>query len=415
MPFSSHIKLIGIFSLLSICVLSFAVLSFLKFTGHSPDPTTRLAIPAKTASVTLPAKCGGWSIIPNAHPNPGMTELFLGVAAVSANDVWAVGNYLSSSGGTLGLIEHWNGKAWSVISHPNLGPNNASEHFKAVAASSTHDVWAVGDYTYKGAIQRTLAEHWNGSSWSIVTSPNTGSNWNDFSAITAISPHDVWAVGTFSSGSEPLQTLTEHWDGATWSVVASPNASSSDNNLLGVAAASMNDIWAVGRYFSLPDSSTQPLIEHWNGTAWSIVANPSPGSTSFASYEAITAVSPQDVWAIGSYQNKNNNTIFKTLIEHWDGTTWKIVASPDVQTNSDYLIGVTAISPTNAWTVGATEAEGSQKVLIEHWDGAKWSIVPGANSLNTSSILRAVAQVPGTSYVWTVGLVNNSTFTEFYC
>ena len=414
MRFSSHSKLIGLFFLLVVCVLSFALFSFLKFAAHSPGPMTHLATPSKTVPVTLPSKCGRWSIIPDAHPGTGGPELFFGVAAVSPNDVWAVGNYTSNISSTVGLIEHWNGEAWSVLSHPNLGPDSTSEHFNAVEASSTHDVWAVGDYVYKGAIQRTLAEHWNGTTWSVVTSPNVGSNWNDLSAIMAISPKDVWAVGTFTSGTDPLHTLIEHWDGTTWSVVASPNAGSSVNNLLGVAAASPNDIWAVGRSFSLSRNKTQTLIEHWDGTKWSIVASPSPDNNTFATYEAITAVSPQDVWAVGWY-SYNNNTVSKTLVEHWDGTTWKIVRSPDVPTHSDFLLGITAISPGNVWAVGSTEATGSQKVLIERWDGTKWSIVPGANTPDTAEMLRAAARVPGTSSIWTVGLLSNSTFTEFYC
>lgn len=405
---SSPMKLLGILSLLIICLLGIALYSFLKFTADS----TTLVPPSKTAPITLPSKCGGWSIIPDAHPNPGGSELLLGVAAVSPNDVWAVGNYASPTFSTAGLIEHWNGKAWSVIAHPNLGPDSMSEHFKAVAGSSTHDVWAVGDYLYKGAVQRALAEHWDGSTWNVVAAPNVGSNWNDLNALTVISPNDVWAVGTFNNGTDPLQTLIEHWDGARWNVAASPNAGSSDNNLLSVSAASPNDVWAVGRYSSSSRPVTLTLIEHWDGARWSLVT--SPNFDTGATYTAIAALSPQDVWAVGWYSSKNN-TVSKGLIEHWDGTSWKIVPAPDVSTNSNYLLGITAVSPGNAWAVGSTESTGSQKVLIEHWDGTRWSIVPGANSLNTSESLQAAAHVPGTSYVWSVGLVSNSTFTEFYC
>ena len=89
----------------------------------------------------------------------------------------------------------------------------------------------------------------------------------------ALAPNNVWAVGettgvngSFGTG----QTLIEHWDGTSWSVVTSPNAGggspSAANELLRVAAISANDIWAVGRFLDPNTNVYRTLTEHWDGT-----------------------------------------------------------------------------------------------------------------------------------------------------
>src|SRR5215472_9366368 len=56
--------------------------------------------------------------------------------------------------------------------------------------------------------------------WSGTPAVNPGASGNVLAAATVLSPCDAWAVGWGSSG--PVnQTLIEHWDGASWTVVAS--------------------------------------------------------------------------------------------------------------------------------------------------------------------------------------------------
>src|SRR5205814_6091515 len=104
--------------------------------------------------------------------------------------------------------------------------------------------------------------------WRTVLSPN-GGNYNELNAIGVVAANDIWAVGTYSPNSG-VQTLIEHWNGKSWSIVPSPSPNVS--NLYGIAVVAANDIWAVG------DLVSDPLIEHWNGTQWSIVPSPSPGA-----------------------------------------------------------------------------------------------------------------------------------------
>jgi len=106
----------------------------------------------------------------------------------------------------------------------------------------------------------------------VVKSPNVGSNFNQLLGVAAVSASNIWAVGSYYAGSAKAdQTLIEHWNGTSWSVVKSPNVGSSRNYLRGVAAVSANNIWAVGFGHPSRTSADQTLIEHWNGTSWSVV------------------------------------------------------------------------------------------------------------------------------------------------
>jgi hypothetical protein len=206
-------------------------------------------------------------------------------------------------------------------------------------------------------------------------------------AVTAISANNVWAVG-FSGG----HNLIEHFDGTSWSIVSNPALRNSD--LFGVSGTSANDIWAVG----LASHAVEVL--HWNGTAWSAIATPNP--TYGSSLLSVTAVASNDVWAVG--QNGSG----QSLIEHWDGTSWSIVPSPSFGTGV-FLTGVAAVSANNIWAVGYTTdpTTGIEEAVTEHWDGTRWSIIPTPKSTQNQK-LSGVA-VDSLGDVVAVGSTGNST------
>src|SRR5207302_4939167 len=107
--------------------------------------------------------------------------------------------------------------------------------------------------------------------WAIVPSPNEGNYYNWLRAVAVIAPDDIWAVGTYQNGA--WDTLVLHWNGNNWTRIASPNPGTGYNRLQGAAGSAADDVWAVG-YFSSTTGSYQPLIEHWDGTQWSIVPAP---------------------------------------------------------------------------------------------------------------------------------------------
>jgi hypothetical protein len=401
-------------------------------------------------NVSSGTDCGlAWREVASSNtPGETISEL-LGVAAVSANDVWSVGiTYLSGPRVTRPLIEHWDGSAWSIVPSPDLPSGSPNSNLYGVSAASANDVWAVGSYYTAGyASGKTLIEHWNGTTWSIIPSPNvTGPNVNPNQAlqgITAVSANNAWAVGYYAVVETDVtgiprstaQTMVQHWDGATWSIVPSPNPNRTGTQgsyLLAIAAASANDVWAVGRYdaaigVNYDTPIFQTLIEHWDGSAWSVVSSPTPpGQIDYNHLLAVSAASANDVWAVGisGIYTAGFGSIAQTLIEHWNGSAWSIVLSPNPGIPSlgqgNWLYGVSAASANDAWAVGltATATANGQQTLIEHWDGSAWSVVPNPNP----SARDALIGVAGVSAhdVWTTGAwspidgSSTNTLTERY-
>jgi hypothetical protein len=201
----------------------------------------------------------------------------------------------------------------------------------------------VGSYYYNGSPTQTLIEHWNGKKWKIIKSPNPGS-YNDLYGVAAISEDNVWAVGDYQGSSGDL-SLIEHWDGHNWSVVANPGGTvlSSITTVPG-----SDELWAVGPH--LGSFGVPPLIEHWDGHNWSIVPSPSPGA-GFNALPSVAALATNNVWAGGYYSN--GEVPILAVIEHWDGTSWSVVPSPNPSSAADYLTAVTRVPHTSQlWAVG---------------------------------------------------------------
>ena len=247
----------------------------------------------------------GWVVFPS--PNSGQTNYLTGVTAVSSSDAWTVGYAYDSSSNQINIVQHWDGTQWSTIPSPNPGTaqqcggaSYAGNELASVAAISSGDVWSVGSLCGPGTA-RTLAIHWDGNGWSVVTSPNHAPlDDSELLSVSARSSDDVWAVGDYQVAFQyQWETLIEHWDGSAWSIVPSPNPNGSQStHLTGVAATASNDVWAVGH----SDDGAKPLTEHYDGQTWSIVPVPYPARGSFNGLYGVTAISANDIWAVG-YQN----------------------------------------------------------------------------------------------------------------
>jgi S-layer family protein len=298
-----------------------------------------------------------WNNVPS--PNPGSDSednLLYGVAAVSPNDVWAVGTHTDNSADTTPLILHWDGSQWNEVPGPVIaGKNTRLEDVEAISAD---DVWAVGSWTNMSGGAGTLTLHWDGTNWSQVSSPSTG-EFSGLNAVSGTSSTDVWAAGTaFTSGG--FQALTLHWNGQAWSMVNTPNIFN-DSSLNGIEAIAPNDAWAVG-YYSNDGFDYFTLTLHWDGTAWSQASSPN-GSDVDNTLTSVSAASPSDVWAVGYYFNQDINRN-ETIILRWNGSAWARVANPNTQTDLNYLQGVAVVWSDDVWAVGSY---GNGNTLVERY------------------------------------------------
>ena len=193
----------------------------------------------------------------------------------------------------------------------------------------------------------------------------------------------------------------------TWRTVASPNQGSDDNSLASVDAVSATDAWAVGN--SLSGDTRSTLIEHFDGTRWSIVPSPN-GDQPINWLTSVSAVAANDIWAVG-FTNDGNGFESQsfTLILHYDGSSWKVVPSPNPIPDpnpggydvSNELWGIKAVASNDVWAVGHTFTVTLEQTLALHWDGAQWTNVPTPHPSRYSR-LRSV-DASASNDVWAVG------------
>ena len=178
-------------------------------------------------------------------------------------------------------------------------PGTTATHLEGVAALSASNAWATGYTTDSPNEQHgtSLIEHWNGSTWTREKSQNSGKSWNQLNGLSALGANSIWAVGAYFGDGKAYHPLVEYYDGTRWST-QSTDRLKGDSFLLDVSARSASDVWAAGYWDRAQGAALQTLIEHWNGTRWSIVPSPNVVSADNV-LSGIVALGASDAWAVG--------------------------------------------------------------------------------------------------------------------
>jgi hypothetical protein len=332
------------------------------------------------------AQACSWRTVPSPSVSGVITNFLFSVAPVASNDVWAVGsNLLHGATGYQTLTEHWDGTQWKIIPSPNQG---SSTRLTSVAAASKNDVWAVGA-SETGGIFYAWTQRWNGRRW--IAMPTSIQN-ADLNAVAAVSASDVWAVGGLLTGSNVIQPLIVHWDGRVWTQVAAPTFKNGAT-LLALSVVSAREIWAVGS-----SRGGGPSTLKWDGTQWNVVQPPQTGKARGEFYTVLSLASG-DVWAGGQYKPSSRTT----LMAHWDGTSWTVDPTGSRLGRIGYFFGLAASSPTDIWAVGdETGQNGVSQTILAHWDGSSWT--PLSTQVGSDGTwLSSVTRVSGTGQYWAVG------------
>lgn len=223
---------------------------------------------------------------------------------------------------------------------------------------------ALGEHIQAPGANQTFIRHWDGQTWTTQNSPDPGFRYDELNDVAAAGPDDVWAVGEFvGHGLQSISPLVEHWDGTTWSVVELPGVRR--GSLSAVSVISADDVWAVGAEDA----------EHWDGSSWSQVPMaPAPQGAIGVAISSVSGVAADDVWAVGTVAYRDS-THDRAIAEHWDGTTWSTVATPKTKTTR--FADVSALATNSVWAVGfkpiLTQGQ-TATPRIEHWDGTSWSL-----------------------------------------
>jgi hypothetical protein len=344
-----------------------------------------VALPVASRSKTLIERWSGatWSVLYSPNGAGSILATLNGVACTSATNCFAVG-----LGPVSAPIERWNGTAWSVVVVP-LPAGRSSATLNAVSCPTATSCFAVGQSYASFDGTNPLIERWNGTSWSAMTAPSPAGD-SVLRSISCASATSCFAVGD----TDENKTLIERWNGSVWTIVASPNPSVDANSLTGVSCTSPTSCLAVGSYYSFP-SGTRTLSQRWNGTSWTVVPSPNRAGAQTSTLEGIACTSAANCYAVGA---GTVSGVTSSFIVRWNGTTWAGVASGHPgDASSTTLAGVSCSSATSCSAVGSyvSNVNGATKTFVDTWNGTSWAYTTSPNRVARTSSLEAVSCVAG--------------------
>lgn len=293
----------------------------------------------------------------------------------TSDSLVATGGWMPAGTAAIGVhpaTEIWNGRSWHGL--PTPAPVHAAD-LSGVSCASRSSCMAIGG----NSSGQTFALAWNGRRWRIVAAARLQA------AVTGIScpaPTLCMAAGRtgidFNQGSS---AAAEMWNGSTWSAQVLPAVPGvAGSSLSAVSCATMTSCIAVGSAMSSsPGNPLLTLAEAWDGTSWRVLATPSPG-TEGSMLNGISCTSAGGCIAVGSAVAVPGT--FSPLIERWDGLGWSVLAA--AATPDGTLAGISCTSPASCMAVG-------DNALTERWDGTTWRLVDAPAPYGDSSMLARVS------------------------
>jgi len=306
---------------------------------------------------------------------------FSGVSCATGSSCTAVGTAVANTT----LAESWAGTKWTI--EPTPSPDNsASSNLASVSCTAATACLAVGSYySSLGSGWLPLAELWNGSSWTIRPPPTPSEGSNDIlSYVQCATAKACMAVGSYySSATSQTVPLVEFWDGSAWTIqTVSLPSGASGGQLFGVSCPSMTACTAVGIYYTALGGPSEELAlaESWNGTNWSLQPTPNPISNASYSLNAVWCLSATSCNAVGRLFTGSNE---ETLAESWDGTTWSIRPTPNPSASTYSYLANLSCDPSGV-PCKAVGTSGNE-TLVESWDGTTWSTQTTPQPANSTS------------------------------
>ncbi|HEX6489408.1 MAG TPA: fibronectin type III domain-containing protein [Candidatus Dormibacteraeota bacterium] len=308
-----------------------------------------------------------WTTEAIANPSGAINTELTGISCPTSTMCVAVGDY-STPSGWVDLAEQWNGSSWAMQSIPAPAPD---AYLTGVNCPDSSFCMAAGYYDFPSG--RTVgapiagAAAWNGSTWSWLPVPlpaGTGGSFLD--GVSCTTPAACTAVG-WDNGN-PAAALAERWDGSAWSVQTTPNVASTDNGaaLRAVSCPTASSCLAVG--YGPGMNFAGVLAEKWDGTTWTSMAAPNPSGTTSAQLAGVSCLGPNDCTAVG-YFNSAGSPSPASVIERWNGSAWTLEQTPtDSSPNT-----LAAVSSVAGWRTAVGQS--NQLSLAEASSSAT---VPGA-------------------------------------
>ena len=309
---------------------------------------------------------------------PGFSGAYLdGVSCTGRSQCTATGTATTRTGKNLKpLAERWNGTSWTVQSTPttNTGGWLGGTLDGGVSCTSSTACMAAG-YSYSKSFARLLGEGWNGRTWAIQPDSKPATGGQPF-GISCRWAKDCTAVGQRLTG----MTLAEHWNGRAWSAQTTKHLGALES----VSCPATGNCTAVGS-----NSAGKALAAHWNGKTWSDQSVASPQQLNVLGSVSCTAV--QDCVAVGVAGTTSPSLSLGPLAEHWTGGSWTVLtpANPAPAGDITEFNSVSCTSATNCVAVGdyMDQADTSDTTLAEQWNGTSWTVLTTPSPVTFSALV----------------------------
>ena len=228
-----------------------------------------MAVGARLSGMTLAEHWNGrkWSAVTTKHEG----ELN-GVACPATGNCTAVG---TNSGGKA-LAGHWNGKAWSDQTTASPEQLNLLSGVSCPAVKDCVAVGTGGSLTSTSFSLAPLAEQWTGGKWTAFTAPDPAASGDitEFNSVSCTSATNCMAVGDYSNQAGSTDTsFAEQWNGTVWTVETTPSPTAF-STLVSVSCPSAGHCVAVGGSSATAAGAVSPLTEVWNGSTWTTATAP---------------------------------------------------------------------------------------------------------------------------------------------
>ncbi len=375
-----------------LAIAAIAISTAVLLSSHSTSPSTHggespgtLPLVAGETTTTLPSTATtSWRIVTSANAGAGHNEL-RAVTSVGTSE-WAVGfQYNGHADQT--LIERQHGAHRGFVVVPS--PNHSSLHneLDGIGGIDGAHVWAVGRYQPVGHQERTLIERFNGRAWGIEPSANVGPFHNELVAVIATAAESAWAVGHYdvTTGASD-RPLIEHWNGRTWTVANLPNGLRGRLDAV-TAIPGTSDEWATGT--QLVGGRREVLILRNHAGRWSEVRGLNPGLFG-DELLGVAASSATNAWAVGTQFHSLNGS---ALIERWNGHQWNIAPTPQLA-HRYQLAGIAIDRFGRAFAIGYSPTATSDVSLVLQWNGGRWVLDRSAVASSHHNELRGVWAAP---------------------
>lgn len=319
----------------------------------------------------------GWATLDVPAPEGDPEVNLSAVSCPSTTSCIAVGSAATGEGApTVTLAETWNGSTWNVV--PTPSPEGLDVALSDVSCPSTDTCVAVGGYE-TGAGYQGLAETWNGSSWSTLTGPDPAGAVDTWLEGVSCTSSSCTAVGSYKETSAgDILTLADVWDGTSWSVQTTPNAAGATSSWFDrVSCTSSAACSATG--YSYGGTKSTVFAEVWDGTSWALQGLPVPAGGKAGLVSGISCLAASDCVATGYYEAGKS---LLSLADVSDTSGWQVQPTPNVHkkngTNDLWTMlgAVSCTSQSDCVAVGAHRANRAQpdRELVEDWDGTSWAI-----------------------------------------